>query len=928
MSLPLIGREHELTVLESLILGRVPLILIKGEPGIGKSRLLEVALLRAESLGAARAIFRCREAPYSASFPDLLESLQSLLPTAEPGSLDSLELQPAAETVRLSEPGQLLPSLRQGLRSLLQQRHAVIAVENLQCSDYETRALIADLVGRPLPGLVIVCTLQTGEYPEIDQWLQAFSSSQIETLTLAGLSLEELSRLAQEVCGPLAHAECEFLHQKTAGNPFFLVHLLESLRESGRLAALNAQEAFNLDGTPESIAAVLSLRLSALSSSIERQVLEAASCIGSPFDGRLVEAATGLSAESVRDALEHAVKLGFLVALSGPELSEFRFSNELIRDHLHHSLGGHMKRELHARLATYGEHHEGVFSLAELAHHSAIGLASAKPLSVLAVCRQAAEAAEQIRAYELAANMWTLALATVAVGDVARRADLLMRLGLARRASHNWLQASGALQRAHELFSRLGEQALAANTAYYVGEIHRFQLNLANAVVWLRKALNDIDEPLRPNCLALLGAALISLDQIDEGVQLVRRALEISRTGSFISPDVAFWASYGLVVAGDLTSARSLAVAGLDEAWRQDNQGQAAILAGHLVFDSLQNLNLEQAKHYLSRLPDTSGPLDAAGLVRVFLSHAITFGYLGQWREVLKVCEEWRAEVRLAGAFQRATAELMRSVALSCLGVHETAIEVATAAAAGLETMVPLATLYKALFLARAGRVIEARTLFTSVAASVLQNRHSPASLALLADLAASVGSVEMCSDLYTSLLQGNYPILIMYSPVSRQRVLAKLAARLGDDKAAARHFENAVADLRDSDANYELALTYAEFANLRRQRGRRGDETRARALVTHAQNGFNKLGLPSPVPLAMGQQDEGASLYLLSVRQLEVLGLVALGASNREIAQRLFVTPATVARHLEAILAKTGSANRTEAARKVLGDGSSQAPT
>jgi DNA-binding NarL/FixJ family response regulator len=52
-----------------------------------------------------------------------------------------------------------------------------------------------------------------------------------------------------------------------------------------------------------------------------------------------------------------------------------------------------------------------------------------------------------------------------------------------------------------------------------------------------------------------------------------------------------------------------------------------------------------------------------------------------------------------------------------------------------------------------------------------------------------------------------------------------------------------------------------------------------------------------------------------LSTREAEVLLLVSSGLGNREIADRLFLSPNTVANHIRAILAKTHSANRTEAA-------------
>ena len=60
----------------------------------------------------------------------------------------------------------------------------------------------------------------------------------------------------------------------------------------------------------------------------------------------------------------------------------------------------------------------------------------------------------------------------------------------------------------------------------------------------------------------------------------------------------------------------------------------------------------------------------------------------------------------------------------------------------------------------------------------------------------------------------------------------------------------------------------------------------------------------PVPPPRAGG----------LTPRELEVLRLVAVGESNREIAAELVVSEHTVARHLQNIFAKLGVSSRTAA--------------
>ncbi|HRP88264.1 MAG TPA: helix-turn-helix transcriptional regulator, partial [Gammaproteobacteria bacterium] len=52
-----------------------------------------------------------------------------------------------------------------------------------------------------------------------------------------------------------------------------------------------------------------------------------------------------------------------------------------------------------------------------------------------------------------------------------------------------------------------------------------------------------------------------------------------------------------------------------------------------------------------------------------------------------------------------------------------------------------------------------------------------------------------------------------------------------------------------------------------------------------------------------------------LTQREVEVLQLLAIGRSNKDISMVLAISLSTVATHVRSILGKTGCANRTEAA-------------
>jgi DNA-binding NarL/FixJ family response regulator len=68
--------------------------------------------------------------------------------------------------------------------------------------------------------------------------------------------------------------------------------------------------------------------------------------------------------------------------------------------------------------------------------------------------------------------------------------------------------------------------------------------------------------------------------------------------------------------------------------------------------------------------------------------------------------------------------------------------------------------------------------------------------------------------------------------------------------------------------------------------------------------------------------EDEEQLFEPLTARELEVLGRVADGLSNKAIAARLGISDETVKFHLSAIFGKLGASNRTDAVRHALRKG------
>jgi DNA-binding CsgD family transcriptional regulator len=148
-------------------------------------------------------------------------------------------------------------------------------------------------------------------------------------------------------------------------------------------------------------------------------------------------------------------------------------------------------------------------------------------------------------------------------------------------------------------------------------------------------------------------------------------------------------------------------------------------------------------------------------------------------------------------------------------------------------------------------------------------------------------------------------------------RYLGMLAATLGETDRAIGHFELALELNRRMGAATWTAHTAYEYGRFLLGRGR-GDRGEAAALLGEAASLARRVGMPALLARidALGASTAGAGLPDgLSPREVQILGLVARGLSNREIGRTLTISEHTAANHVRSILRKTGCANRTEAA-------------
>jgi DNA-binding CsgD family transcriptional regulator len=196
-----------------------------------------------------------------------------------------------------------------------------------------------------------------------------------------------------------------------------------------------------------------------------------------------------------------------------------------------------------------------------------------------------------------------------------------------------------------------------------------------------------------------------------------------------------------------------------------------------------------------------------------------------------------------------------------------------------------------------------------------------PACLTFLAETCIALGDTERAPVLSAALVPYHRRNLmagmtICFGPADR--LLGGLAALSGRRVDAEAHFTDALALAEASRSplwTAEVQYDFARFLASGGQQARAAVLGRA-AISTARQFGIGRLaGRPVPGEAAPAGRPEPARADQLSEREVEVLALAAAGRSNREIGQRLFISPNTVANHMRAILRKTGTANRAEAA-------------
>ena len=525
-SLNLVGRERELAELGAALddaeAGRGRLVLLVGEPGIGKSTLARTFATRAAGRGARLAWGRAWEAGGAPAFWPWVEVLRELFgeadaageatrpigaslavageiaPELAPGSLPRpAELAPAQARFRLFDAVGTL--LRWSARSTT----AVIVLEDLHAADPATLSLLQFAVGAVARSRVLLI----GTARDVEARLTEEVAADLARVARESRYLV-LSRLdRQEVAEWLGAAGesrpadddtqlADLLYQRTEGNPLFLVETFRLLRADPHrgIAAL-----------PDGVRDVIAARFGVLPDDC-RRLLEAAAIMGRTVELELLAAATGRSIDAVSAGLAEAVRAEVITAPAAGRLS---FTHILLRDVLDRELSAGRRVALHqaaARALAARDASDPAAPLADLVHHSF----AAGAIDAVDWARRAADRAAARLAFEDAIQFRERALAALAASDSPERADLLLELAAARIAAGQGPGGQSAARAAADVARRLGDSGRLARAALTYGDVFVWAVVDPILIELLEEGLAGLppgDSELRARLLARLAAA-------------------------------------------------------------------------------------------------------------------------------------------------------------------------------------------------------------------------------------------------------------------------------------------------------------------------------------------------------------------------------------------------------------------------------------
>lgn len=541
----LVGRQHEFddltAAMKEVEAGNRQLVLVSGEPGIGKTTVTCAFARKAYDDGAI-VLFGRADEDLGLPYQPWVEILQHLLEHT-PRGIANVVMQHRAALARIlpsdtatPQPGRpdadeaaryvMYEAMREVLTGAATVAPVVVVLDDVQWADAPSLALLRHLVSTCTSHRIMFVTTYresdvTSTHPLADLLVWLHRQDAITRLSLRGLDDTELLAFMEAAAGQDMDADGlslrDALLAETDGNPFFVTELLRHLVETDAIYQDGDRWVASVDlrtsGLPISVSDVVGRRVSRLRADA-MATLAAAAVIGSEFDLSTLAATTSAGEDAVLDLVEAACEARLVTEL-GPE--QYRFAHALVEHSLYDSLTPTRRARLHRRVAELIEADETRLAerVGELANHWAKATAPADATKAIDYAVLAGERALDRLAPDEALRWYGQALELLdqqGAGPSVTRARILVGLGNAERQTG---------------LPSFRETLLAA--AHLAQEIGANDVLITAAVCNSRGFISDITA-LDSERLAVLDAALVAVgesDSADRAKLITRRISEV-----------------------------------------------------------------------------------------------------------------------------------------------------------------------------------------------------------------------------------------------------------------------------------------------------------------------------------------------------------------------------------------------------------------
>jgi DNA-binding CsgD family transcriptional regulator len=978
----LIGRSAEFDRLRSSLRlameGRSTAILVAGEAGVGKTRLVAESAALARRDGMIVLIGGCIDlGEGSMPYAPVAEALRGFIRKSDADELDAVLGPNRTELARLlpdlgpvvDEPGsglsfgsgqgRLFELLLGVLERLAERAPVLFIVEDLHWSDRSTRDLLGFLVRnlRDVP-VMLLCTYRSDElhrrHPLLPFLAELERTGRVERLTLEPFDRGESAEQLRAIAGhDLDAALLESIHSRSGGNPFFAEELLVAAGEDGTTEL------------PSTLRDVLLARITDLAEPTQ-EFLRVASAAGQRVDPALLATAAALDETTLYEALRESVGRQVLVPDPTAGVERYAFRHALLQEAVYDDLLPGERTRLHSSFArTLEASSAGDAShAAELAYHWYAAHDLPRALEASVAAGVAAEAGyafpEALAQYERAIDLWDhvpdaearagrdridllAAVAGVArfieparaVSQVQTAIRLVdegvdpVRVGLLneRLGRYAWIAGQGELaQHAYQTAIRLitADASSEARARAVAGLAQILMLGgrfdeswaLAEDALALARAVGARD--IEGHALNTLAADRAAFGDVDGALEDMAAALRIAEAVGIVDDIGRAYANWTWILdfAGRLEEAVAMAEAGVA---MSERMGLMRFFGTHLLCnagDYLYRLGRWDESEQAVRRAGEIGPLGINKILeqellgRLAMAHGRFEEAADQLRPLAPLAER-AIDIQFVGPVQASLAELalwqgrpdeaVAHVATAIRLIHfSPEVKIGEAYALGLRANADTAEL------ARARRSPDEERDAVSAGDELLE-----AIRLRYVDVVATRPAFEPLSKAWLLLCEAEatrlhrradpgawFACVEAWEVLGRPYVVAYARWREAEAHLAAR------GDRGLATAALRAALTTAE--------GLRA-EPLAREVMALAARARLDLE-PGEAEEAPAEIDEAGRLGL-TAREREVLALVALGRTNRQIADELFISQNTAGVHVSNILGKLGVAGRGEAA-------------